>query len=1063
MTKSGNLVKNLFLETSAPFLIYNASAGSGKTFTLVKEYLKKVFDSGNDGYYKHLLAITFTNKAVAEMKQRLVETLISFSEDNSIVSPTPIMAAIAEETGLNFDEIQTRSKAILRNLLHNYGAFSVETIDHFNHRLIRTFARDLKLGQNFEVTLDTQQLLQEAVDSLLSKTGENEKVTNVLLDFALQKTDDDKSYDIARDIVQASKLIYDETNAAHVSLLKEKSLDDFSEFKRTLFQKRKNIEGEIEAIANQTLQLIKESGLEHSSFMRSTLPNHFLKLQSGNYNVYGNKLQENLETGKSLYKAKEDTSIISIIEGIVPDLLSNYLKIKERVGEFSLYDNILNNITPLSVISLVNQEIENIKNDKNILPISEFNSLINTEIKNQPAPFIYERLGEKYRHFFIDEFQDTSKLQWENLIPLIDNALAQKENNIPGSLLLVGDAKQSIYRWRGGLPEQFMALYDKENPFPSQTKNVMALDTNYRSREEIIDFNNQFFTFISQYFASENHQDLYVSGNKQHRNHKKEGYVNLEFIEKQSKSLNLEVYSERVHQTILEVLDKNYAPNDICILTRKKADGIYLGSYLMEQGIPVISSETLLLKSSAKVQILILSLTLALHPNNEEAKVQLLDLLHDHWAILEEKHDFFYKFIGKSEGQFQKTLSEYGIDFNLKHFRSLSIYEAFEYGVRQFNLSETADAYLFGFMDFVFEFGAQPMADKGLFLDYWETKKDSASIPASEGVDAVQLMTIHKSKGLEFPVVIFPFADIQLYDAKWDTLWYPLENEAFNFTEALINYKSEIANYGAIGEFLYHEHRSELELDNINMLYVTLTRAAEKLYVLAEMPSEPKDGIPLNYNHLFMEFLKSKALWNAEQYIYEFGENTEKVVKEERSVSQTTPSYISSDPKDHKLFLVPTDSKIQEFELASAILEGNLLHETMAKIKVQEDASKILAHLKERSILREEDFNTLKRNVQKIINHPELEVLFNGLDTVYCERDIITSGGEVLRPDRINIHPDGSATIIDYKTGSPQSWHNEQLGGYSDSLSEMGYSVSQTILIYMGDELRLTRHETTSN
>jgi len=458
-----------------------------------------------------------------------------------------------------------------------------------------------------------------------------------------------------------------------------------------------------------------------------------------------------------------------------------------------------------------------------------------------------------------------------------------------------------------------------------------------------------------------------------------------------------------------------------------------------------------------------LSLTLALHPNNEEAKVQLLDLLHDHWAILEEKHDFFYKFIGNSEGQFQKTLSEYGIDFNLKHFRSLSIYEAFEYGVRQFNLSETADAYLFGFMDFVFEFGAQPMADKGLFLDYWETKKDSASIPASEGVDAVQLMTIHKSKGLEFPVVIFPFADMLLHDAKWDTLWYPLENEAFNFTEALINYKSEIANYGPIGENLYHEHRSELELDNINMLYVTLTRAAEKLYVLAEMPSEPKEGIPLNYNHLFMEFLKSKALWNADQYIYEFGENTEKVVKEERSVSQTTPSYISSDPKDHKLFLVTTDSKIQEFELASAILEGNLLHDTMAKIKVQEDASKILAHLKERSILREDDFNTLKRNVQKIINHPELEVLFNGLDTVYCERDIITSSGEVLRPDRINIHPDGSSTIIDYKTGSPQSWHNEQLGGYSDSLSEMGYSVSQTILIYMGDELRLTRHETTSN
>src|SRR5690606_17852089 len=217
-------------------------------------------------------------------------------------------------------------------------------------------------------------------------------------------------------------------------------------------------------------------------------------------------------------------------------------------------------------------------------------SLINKEIKNQPAPYIYERLGEKYRHFFIDEFQDTSRLQWENLIPLIDNALAQKINEISGSLMLVGDAKQSIYRWRGGLPEQFMALYDEENPFPSQAKNILSLETNYRSREEIIDFNNQFFSFISQYFASANHQNLYIAGNRQKFNAKKGGFIKLEFIEKQRKSLNLEVYSERVHQIILEVLEKKYSPNDICILTRRKADGIALSTYLLEKGIPVISS-----------------------------------------------------------------------------------------------------------------------------------------------------------------------------------------------------------------------------------------------------------------------------------------------------------------------------------------------------------------------------------------------------------------------------------------------------------------------------------------
>lgn len=1043
------------METTTPFLIYNASAGSGKTFTLVKEYLKKVFNSGSDSYYKHLLAITFTNKAVAEMKQRLVETLITFSEHNSLNSPTPIMGQLSDETGLSIEEIQIRSKKILRNLLHNYGAFSVETIDRFNHRLIRTFARDLKLGQNFEVTLDTQQLLQEAVDSLLSKTGENKKITNVLLDFALQKTDDDKSWDIARDIVQASKLIYDETNASHVALLKEKTLDDFSEFKRVLLQKKNNLMVDISSIAEQTLQIISESGLEESDFSSGYLPKHFTNLANGRFNIsFENKWQ--LTMGEiPLYPKRVSAAIAGIMDELVPVFVKNFQDTKTLIFQLLLIDNILKNITPLSVISLVNQEIENIKSEKNILPISEFNSLINKEIKNQPAPFIYERLGEKYRHFFIDEFQDTSKLQWENLIPLIDNALSQNVNDISGSLLLVGDAKQSIYRWRGGLPEQFMALYDNENPFPSQRKKVEALGTNYRSREEIIDFNNQFFTFISQYFASGNHQNLYVTGNNQLYNAKKEGYVNIEFIEKQNKSLNLEVYSERVHQTILEVLEKKYTPNDICILTRRKADGIFLSSYLMEQGIPVISSETLLLKTSAKVQILILSLTLALQPNNEEAKIQLLDLLHDHLEISEEKHDFFSKFIGISEEKFSQTLRDYAIDFKLKHFHSISLYEAFEYGIRQFNLNKNADAYLFGFMDFVFEFGAQPMADKGLFLDCWETKKDAASIPASEGVNAIQLMTIHKSKGLEFPVVIFPFADIQLYDAKYDTLWYPLENEEYNFTEALINFKSEISNYGPIGAQMYLDHRSELELDNINMLYVTLTRAAEKLYILAEMPSEPKNGIPLSYNHLFLEYLKSRSLWDSEKYIYEFGQNSEKVLKEESAITQTTPSYISSDPKEHKLYLVSKESKYEDLELASAILAGNLLHETMAKIKVKEDASKILDNLKERSILRNEDFKTLKAHVETILNHPELGVFFNGSDTVYCERDIITSNGEILRADRINIHSNRSATIIDYKTGSPQSWHREQLAGYESSLLEMGYSISQTILIYLGTELKL--------
>ena len=1040
----------LFLEKQHPFSIYDSAAGSGKTFTLVKEYLKQILTANTDDYYKHLLAITFTNKAVAEMKQRIVESLVNFSNENSISDPLPMHLIIAKETGLRIEEIQSRSQKILLNLLHNYAAFSVETIDRFNHRLIRTFARDLKLATNFEVTLDTPELLAEAVDLLLSKAGENKDITKVLLDFALEKTDDDKSWDISRDIANAAKLLYNENDADQVEVLKKKSLKDFLEFKKQLFIKNKQFTEEIENSASATLQLIDECGLQHSDFTRETLPNHFLNLKQGNYNVYANKLQENLETCKGLYKVKEVAFIAETIDGLAPKLLCNYIEIKEKVNKYNLYESILKNLTPLSVINLVNQEIENIKAEKNILPISEFNSLINKEIKNQPAPFIYERLGEKYRHFFIDEFQDTSKLQWENLIPLIDNALSQQLEPNSGSLLLVGDAKQSIYRWRGGLPEQFMELYGTINPFQRE-KEVLSLGTNYRSCEEIVDFNNQFFTFVSSYFADQTHVKLYQDGNKQNKNSKKDGYIKFEFIEADKKAEKEEAYSNLVLLTIQNVKNKGFLESDICILTRRKADGISLGSFLMANEVPVISSETLLLQSSPMVQMLVFSLQVCLYPNNDEAKINLLDLLHDHLKIKEQKHSFFTKFLNISEAKFAEKLMEYGIDFIFSKMRSVSLYEAFEYCIEKFTIASSADAYLFGFMDLVYEFEQKPQADKISFLDHWEIKKENASIPASEGTNAVQLMTIHKAKGLEFPVVIFPFADIALHYAKDDKLWYSLEKEDFNFKEAHINYKAEVANYSTQGEKLFSEHRSQLELDNLNLLYVTLTRAVEKLFVFAEMPKELKDGNPSTYNQLFMEFLKEKKIWNSDQMVYEFGKNLPKISKHKDVVQQTTPIFLSSNPINHGLNIVTSEVNFIE-ETEAARFAGNLLHETMAQIFSESDAEIVLAELRERSIIPEEEFKTLSKTVTQILYHPDLNKYFNTTDRVYSERNIITKSGLVLRADRININSEKTAVIIDYKTGVPKMWHSEQLTDYENALHEMDFTVSEKLLIYTNQD-----------
>lgn len=992
------------------------------------------------------------------MKHRIVEYLVTFSKKStSEVAEMPMMKALVQETRMDSEQIRSRSQAILKNLLHNYAAFSVETIDSFNHRLIRTFARDLKLNTNFEVFLNTKELLAEAVDLLLSKAGEDKKTTNVLLDFALEKADDDKSWNISQDIAKASKLLYDENDVKHVSILKQKTLDDFITFKNQLVFFKKKLSEEIETLADNTLRLLDENGLEHSDFLRNILPNHFLKLKAGNYDAYGNHLQENLEEGKGLYTVKTTNSIVLIIDKLIPKLLANYLNIKEKVFRYDCYDSILKNLNPLSVINLVNREIETIKKEKNILPISEFNSIINKEIKNQPVPFIYERLGEKYRHYFIDEFQDTSKLQWENLIPLIDDSLSQEIDQKPGSLLLVGDVKQSIYRWRGGLPEQFLDLLGDKNPF-QQEKTFIPLDTNYRSCEEIIDFNNSFFTYVSSHLIKKEHQKLYRDGSNQKKNHKKGGYVKIEFIEKQNKAEKTATYSEMVFETIRNVKAKGFSESDICILTRKNDDGINLAAYLMAQGISVISSETLLLQSSPLIQILVLALRICIYPNDETAKINLLDKLHDHLRISEEKHTFFSKFLECSEAEFSEKLKQYDINFSISKMRIVSIYEAFEYCIENFKISAVADAYLFGFMDLVYEFEQQPKADKISFLDFWESKREETSISTPDGTNAVKLMSIHKSKGLEFPIVIFPFADIAINDGRNDKLWYVLENEDFSFKEAQINYKAAISEYGEVGARLYNEHLSQLVLDNVNLLYVTLTRAVEKLYIFSEFPSKPKDGNPSTYNQLFNGFLKHKNLWNDDQLLYEFGEDSEKTQKENEHIAQTVPRYFSSDPRTHGLRIVSKEMELIQTEAATAIFAGNLLHDTMARIFSEVDMKEVLNELEARAIVSKKEFETVRETIYKIVQHPDLKKFFDGSDKVYNERNICTKDGEVLRPDRINIREERTASLIDYKTGSPKNWHSEQLSAYANALTDMGYFVSEKILIYSNkDEILINK------
>jgi ATP-dependent exoDNAse (exonuclease V) beta subunit len=454
------------------FTIYNASAGSGKTFTLVKDYLVLLLNSSRDDAYKNILAITFTNKAVGEMKSRLIVGLSSLSKQETPANSESLLTLLMKETNLTKEEIQQRSKRILKNILHNYAAFDISTIDRFTHKIIRTFAKDLGIPVNFEVELNLDLILQEAVDRVINRAGEEKELTKVLLKFTLDKTDDDKSWDISRDLFSFSKLLIRESQQQYVQQLKGKSLQDFADFSEKMKLGIILIEEDITGYAKSFFELVTNFDLSEKDFNGGYLFKYFAKIKNQNFiKLFGAKWQDKLEDSP-LYPQRLSDDKKAVLDQHQSEIAELFNRSKRAILKRDYLKAIDKSIIPLSLLSEISNEIDKIKKERSLVLISDFNPTIAKEINNQPVPFIYERLGERYKNYFIDEFQDTSEMQWTNIIPLADHNLntIQSDTEPAANITLVGDAKQSIYRFRGGKAEQFIDLCMTENPFQVEKK-----------------------------------------------------------------------------------------------------------------------------------------------------------------------------------------------------------------------------------------------------------------------------------------------------------------------------------------------------------------------------------------------------------------------------------------------------------------------------------------------------------------------------------------------------------------------------------------------------------------
>ncbi len=1027
---------------NSPFKIYNASAGSGKTYTLAKEYLKIILSEKNA--YRKILAITFTNKAVNEMKSRILNSLFDFSRFDETTETSPLFNDVSKELHISPSELRRRSATTLKEILHNYAFFDVSTIDKFTHRLIRTFAKDLKLPQNFEVVLDTDLLLEEAVAKLVNKAGSDTKLTRILIDFALEKTDDDKSWDIAIDLSKVGKLLFIETNAPHLKTLAGKEIDDFLRLQTEIKTKRTRIQSQMIASASAALELIDENGLEFSNFSSSYFPKFMQNIQEGGLDIdFKAGWKQNFET-LPLYPKSCRAETKALLDALQPNLVHLFNTIKDNYHGYQLLNNVYKNVVPLTVLNAIRQEVKTIEMDRNQLSISEFNTIISTEIKDQPAPFIYERLGEKYRHYFIDEFQDTSEMQWNNLIPLVENALSGEN----GSLFLVGDAKQAIYRWRGGKAEQFLNLVNTNtNPFVVAPQ-IENLPTNFRSHEEIINFNNAFFTATSTMLSNEPYRTLFKEGNNQGSNTKKGGHVDLTFLasdEDEDEDLE-EKYCNAVLQTIANITQRNYNFADICIIVRSNKEGVRLADFLSQHDVPIISSESLLLKGNAKARFLIDLIHLLERPNDMNLAYEILYFLSDED---ENSHQFIAKHLANVPLLLQ---NEYGFDL-LNGLKNLSVYDVMEYAIKQFDLSPTSDAYINYFMDVVMEVEQKDGIGTSSLLDYWEKKKDRLSITVPSTINAIQIMTIHKAKGLEFDIVIFPFANTNIYQEIDPKIWLPVEPASFSgFEEVLISKKQEVIDYSPQAATLYNEEQYRLELDAFNVLYVALTRAVKALFIITKKDLSQNGEHKTNYySGLFVHFLKDQGLWLDEKNKYTFGEFIDNDGRDQLQ-EQEKILYQYSYKESPRFKILTKSGSLWDTDRQDALSKGNLIHFIMGLVETENDLDKAMEIVIRSGDLAVDELSMLRAKLLQIIQHPSLSIYYKEGHTIMNERDIITETGRIFRPDRIVII-ENQATVIDYKTGKKDPKYNEQLFAYADALEAMGYRVAHKIIVYINENI----------
>ncbi|HKZ38461.1 MAG TPA: UvrD-helicase domain-containing protein [Chryseolinea sp.] len=1070
MLQYQNIVNRLLINTlllNKLFHIYRSSAGSGKTRTLAKEYLTLALRFRAD-YFKHILAVTFTNKATQEMKDRILSYLDDFANSRQ----NELADDLKKELNLDDPTFRQYAHAIQSDILHQYAQFSISTIDAFFQKVIRAFTREAGLMGDYRLEVEQDNVLEEVIDNLIDELGSNKELTEWVVEFAKENLENERAWDIRYSLIEFAKEIFreefKEIEEQVVSLTSEK--DFFKRLRSKLWEQKNGFLSRIEPPAKEAIDIIRSQGWDPSDIsygQNSGLISFFetfaLQKNIKEFKPPSDRLR-NYFTVAANWPSKTSRNpkdIVSIAQSKLIPILQHLIE---------LYDNhftaaisaevVLQNLYVFGLIADISRKLKEYKDENNLMLLADAPKFLNGVIQDSDTPFIYEKVGSFYKNYLIDEFQDTSAMQWKNFLPLLINSMDQGHPS-----LVVGDVKQAIYRWRGG--DLKLLQQEVEGHIGKYRTDVKELNSNFRSASAIVNFNNIVFKTAASSIALETGHPIsteaYHDVNQQIFR-EEEGFLRVKFLEDEEdlswkeRALNLiPIYLE-------ELQGLGIALKDIAILVRKNEEGQQIVAHLLqyknsEQAKPgyqydVVSNESLRIDGASTVNLLLGAMRYLLNPDDVIARAQLG---YEFARLHEPQRPITEVFAVANQVFFESNLPP-SFAKEKSSLKKLPLFELTETLIEIFKLGEQYGelAYLQAFQNLVLNFYSRERNDLGAFLEWWENNRHKHSVQVSGEVNAVQILTVHKSKGLQFKYVLIPFCfwNLDHDPMRAPNLWVTSEKSPFNQAGFLpVKYSSTLEK--TFFDDYYQLEHTRSYLDNLNLLYVALTRAEKGMIVMVPHPTVrnvKKSAAHLLYTSITLSELS--ASWNDNTQEYNAGtwQPPKKAESKDSSEALSLKMYPSHRWRD-KLVIrqsAKTYFNPAEDEKFEKITFGIHLHTILSRIKYASEIAEALEGILLEGYITQEEKAPLLKQLQELLNIPQVAAWFKPDWEVRTEVPILLPEGTENRIDRLMIK-DKKVIIVDFKTGDPMKSDQRQVLSYIEILRKMNFVDIEGYLLYIKD------------